>query len=68
MDWSTAEVALLQARCNEFWYHAEPTQYARDEGYLSQEMEWMYVEENQLGSAAAGSGALEYWVLMTTLI
>ena len=56
LDRSKEEVAQLQARCDEFWHHLVPTQYARDEGYLSQELEWLCMEENRLGSAATGSG------------
>ena len=29
LDWSVEEVAQLQARCNEFWRHLEPTVFAR---------------------------------------
>ena len=43
------------------WGHPEPTQYARHAAYLSQELEWMQMEEHPLGSAAFG------WVLMTPL-
>ena len=35
-----------------------PTQYTRDEGYLSQELGRMRMSENQLGSVATGSGGI----------
>ena len=54
LDRSEEEVAQLQARCREFWHHPEPTQYARNEGYLSQELQWMHIEETQPASAATG--------------
>ena len=38
--------AQLQARCNEFKRHPEPTQFSRDK------LEWMQTEEHQPGSAA----------------
>ena len=38
------------------WRTPEPIQYTRDEGYLSQELEWM--ERNQHGSDATGSGGI----------
>ena len=34
VDRSSEEVVQLQARCNEFWRHLGPTQYARDKRYL----------------------------------
>ena len=43
---SKEEVAQLQARCDEVRHHPEPTQYARDEGDLSQQLEWMQMEED----------------------
>ena len=36
--------------------HLEPNKYARDEGNLSQELEWMHMVEDQLGSGATGGG------------
>ena len=53
---SKEEVAQLQARCDEFWHHLEPTQYARDKRYLSQGLEWMQMEEHQPQSAATSNG------------
>ena len=35
VDRSEEEVAQLQARCNDFGRQLEPTQFTRDEGYLS---------------------------------
>ena len=58
---SKEEVAQLQARCDEFWHHPEPTQYARDEGYLSQVLEWMQMEEHQPQSAATSKWKSGYW-------
>ena len=55
-DWSQEEVAQLQTRSIDSWPHPEPTQYARDEGYLSQELQWLLMEEHQLESAATGGG------------
>ena len=49
------EVAQLQACCFELWHHLDITQYER-EGYLSQELEWMYVAERRRESAVTGSG------------
>ena len=34
------------------------TQHARDEGYLSQELEWMQMEETQPEPATEGSGRM----------
>ena len=42
---SKEEVAQLQARCHEYRHLHEPTQYARDGGYLSQKLKWMQMEE-----------------------
>ena len=58
LDWSKEEVAHLRAHYNEFGHHLEPTQYTRYEGYLFQKLEWMHMEEHQLGSAATGGGGL----------
>ena len=58
LDGSEEEVAQLQTRSNELWYLSEPTQYSRDAGDLSQELEWMPVEENQPRSGATGSGSV----------
>ena len=55
---SKEEVAKLQAHSNEFWHLPEPTQCARDEGYLFQDLELMRMEENQLESAATGGGGM----------
>ena len=57
LDMSEEERAHLRAGCN-FWRHPEPAQFSRDEGYLSQELEWMHVEDNDPGSAATGCGGL----------
>ena len=62
LDGSKDEVAQLQVRCNACW-HLEPTKHARDEGYLSQELEWMPMEENHSESAATSNRG--EWVLMT---
>ena len=56
MDTSNEDVAQLPARSNEFRHLPEPTWCARDEGYLSQELEWMQMEEHQLESVATSSG------------
>ena len=48
----------MQANCIEIWHLPEPTQYARDEGYLSQELELMQIEEHQPESAPTCSGSV----------
>ena len=53
---SEEEVAQLQARCDEFCCHFEPTQHTRDELFFSQELELMLVAENQRDSAVAVGG------------
>ena len=65
-QWNTlqAEVLLLRAeilqisqsldRFKEDVTQPEPTQNTRDVAYLSQELEWMQMEENHPESAAAG--------------
>ena len=50
------QVAHLRGSCNKFGHHPGPTQYARDEEHLSQELEWLHMEERQPGSAATGGG------------
>ena len=55
---SKEELAQLQARCYEFRHHPEPPQYARDEGYVLQELEWMQWKTTGPISAATSSGGM----------
>ena len=45
-------------RCSDFWHLLEPTHCARYEGYLSQQLGWMQMQELQPESAASGCGRL----------
>ena len=56
LERSKENVAQLQACCIELWHHPDTTQCERDEGYLSQELEWMFMEERRRESAVTGSG------------
>ena len=53
---SKQEVAQMQARCHAFRHLPDPTQPARDEGYHSQEQEWMQMEDHQPACAATSGG------------
>ena len=58
--WKGLKKRLLSYKlhCNEFWRHLEPTQYTRDEVFLSSELEWMHMEEHLPGSAATDGGGM----------
>ena len=43
--------AQLQARCEEFWRSLEPHS-TREMKHLSQELEWMHVEQNHESAAS----------------
>ena len=57
MDSPKEEVAVAIS-CNESWHQVELFQFMRDEGYLAQELEWMYMQENQSLSVVTGSGGM----------
>ena len=49
----------MQARCSDIRHLPEPTQYARDERHLSQELEWMQMEEYPPESASTSNGRVD---------
>ena len=58
--WTGPKIRLLsyQLAATNLGRHPEPTQYTRDVGYFSQELQRMDMEDNQPESAATGCGGL----------